>query len=84
MTSETEPIDDLKEGLDFLAERGMIAPTAELEGGVVYGLTEDGLRALYMLSMLVASGDDTNHDADARQITQCAAALVKAIDELGA
>lgn len=80
---------EVTEGMQFLLDRGLLAPAAELEDGMLYGITEDGLRAIYMLSMVMASGvaadevEGSPQSADARQVAHRAGALVKALDELG-
>lgn len=83
-------IDDLSAGMEFLIERELLTLTSDDEDVKLYGVTNDGIRALYTLSLVLASGvtieeiEGREQPAEARQVSQCASALVKAMDELGA
>jgi len=80
---------ELPEGMAWLLERDLLAPAAELEDGMLYGITEDGLRAIYMLGTIMAAGvtakevEGTIQDAGSREVARCARELVMALDRLG-
>lgn len=80
----------VQEGMEFLIDRGLLALASEDgEGNHFYGITQDGLSSVYLLALVMASGitaeelKGTKQEADARQVAQCASALVRALDEIG-
>lgn len=82
---------EIAEGMAFLVDRELLGLTSEaVDGTRLYGITDEGIQALYMLSMVAASAvtaDELHgHEqpVEARQVAQCASALVKAMDEMGA
>ena len=91
MTSDrgTPDLSELPEGMIFLLDRGLLAPAAELEDGMLYGITQDGLRAIYMLGLVMATGvsakevEGAPQDADSSAVARCAFELVTALDNLG-
>lgn len=79
----------MQEGMDFLVERGLLAfAEKDGQGNSLYGVTQDGLSSVYLLALVMASGitseelKGTKQSADARQVAQCASALVRALDEI--
>jgi len=81
--------DSMNEGIEFLESRGLLAQAGNgPDGSKLYGITGDGLTSIYLLSLVMASGitleelKGTEQAADARQVAQCASALVRALDEI--
>lgn len=86
MSQDVQEMDDV---IDFLAGRGLLGAAGQAnDGASLYGITMEGLQVIYGLNLVLASGfmaqevKGTPQEADARQVAQCAAALVRALDEL--
>ena len=82
---------DLRDGMEFLIERELLARVAGSDDAKpLFGVTEEGLRALYMLGLVMASGvtDDEIHgrplDLRAARVSRCAKELIQALDACGA
>lgn len=79
----------LEDGMEFLVGKGLLSfAEKDAQGNSLYGITQEGLSSVYLLALVMASGitseelKGTKQSADARQVAQCASALVRALDEM--
>lgn len=81
--------DEMSEGISFLLGRGLMAKAGENEQGSVYGITEAGMNAIYMLGLVLAGGEtlEEMEGGDSvpvvREVSRCAAELVDALVDYG-
>lgn len=68
--------------LQYLVERGLLAPHG-VEGEVeLYSVTQEGLASVYLLTMVMAANRGDHLPPEMVQIADSAAQLLKAMDQM--